>query len=102
MHLSAPILNPLLFTVVLALLFSPLYSWLRRRRLSTPLSLVIMLVFVGAIFACLFFTLRASISRFTERLGFYTSQLNGRLDALDALIERLGISNVPLQDVVKP
>jgi len=102
MRLAAPILNPILFAVVLALLFSPLYSWIRRRGLSTPLALVIMLVFVGAIFAGLFFTLGTSISRFTERLSFYTSQLDVRLDDLDALIERLGISNVDLKEVVKP
>ena len=102
MRLGAPILNPILFAVVLALLFSPIYSWLRHRGLPTPLALLIMLVFVGAIFLGLFFTLGVSISRFTERLGFYTSQLNGRLDDLDALIERLGLSNVDLQDVVKP
>src|SRR5215211_7042771 len=102
MRLAAPILNPILFAVVLALLFGPLYSWLRRRGLSTPLALLIMLVFVGAILAGLFFTLGASIGRFTERLGFYTSQLDGQLDDLDALIERLGLSNVDLKEVVKP
>ena len=102
MRLAAPILNPILFAVVLALLFSPIYAWLRRHGLPTPLALVIMLIFVGAIFAGLFMTLGASISRFTERLGFYTSQLDGRLDDLDALIERLGLSNFDLHDVVKP
>jgi AI-2 transport protein TqsA len=61
-----------------------------------------MLVFVGAIFAGLFFTLGVSIGRFTERLGFYTSQLNGQLNDLDALIERLGLSGVDLNEVVKP
>src|SRR5215208_7464203 len=102
MRLAAPILNPILFAVVVALLFGPLYSWLRRRGLSTPLALVIMLIFVGAIFAGLSFTLGASISRFTERVGFYTTQLNGQVDNLDALIERLGLSNVDVRDVVKP
>jgi AI-2 transport protein TqsA len=102
MRLGAPILNPILFAAVLALLFGPLYSWLGRRGLSTPLALLVMLVFVGAIFAGLFFTLGASIGRFTERLGFYTSQLNGRLDDLDALIGRLGLSGVDLKEVVKP
>jgi len=63
---------------------------------------MILLIIVGAIFAGLFFTLGASIGRFTERVGFYTSQLNGQLDSLDALIERLGLSNVDLRDVVKP
>src|ERR687898_465353 len=102
MRLAAPILNPILFAAVLALLFGPLYSWLGRRGLSTPLALVIMLVFVGAIFLGLFFTLGASIGRFTERLGFYASQLNGRLDDLDALIGRLGLSDLDLKEVVKP
>src|SRR5918994_122190 len=102
MRLAAPILNPILFAAVLALLFGPLYSWLGRRGLPTPLALVIMLVFVGAIFLGLFYTLGASIGRFTERLGFYASQLNGRLDDLDALIGRLGLSDLDLKEVVKP
>jgi AI-2 transport protein TqsA len=102
LHLGAPIVNPILFAVVLALLFNPLYSWLKRRGLPTPLALLFMLVFVGAIFAGLFFTLGASIGRFTERLGFYTSRLDGRLDDLDAIIEQLGLSGFDLREVVKP
>jgi AI-2 transport protein TqsA len=102
LHLGAPIVNPILFAVVLALLFNPVYSWLKRRGLPTPLALLFMLVFVGAIFAGLFFTLGASIGRFTERLGFYTSRLDGRLDDLDAIIEQLGLSGFDLREVVKP
>jgi AI-2 transport protein TqsA len=102
MRLGAPTLTPILFAVVLALLFGPLYSWLKHRGLPTPLALLIMLVFVGAIFLGLFFTLGVSIGRFTERLGFYTSQLDGRLDDLDVLIERLGLSDFDLKEVVKP
>jgi AI-2 transport protein TqsA len=101
-RLGAPTLTPILFAVVLALLFGPLYSWLKHRGLPTPLALLIMLVFVGAIFLGLFFTLGVSIGRFTERLGFYTSQLDGRLDDLDVLIERLGLSDFDLKEVVKP
>ena len=33
MHLAAPILAPILFAVILVLLFSPIYAWLRRRSL---------------------------------------------------------------------
>jgi hypothetical protein len=32
MRLAAPILDPILFAVILALLFSPFYAWPRRRR----------------------------------------------------------------------
>jgi AI-2 transport protein TqsA len=101
-RLGAPILNPIFFAVVLTLLFSPVYSWLKRRGLPAPLALLIMLVLLTVLFVGLFSILGVSISRFSERVGFYTTQLNGQLVDLDALIERLGLSNVDLRDVVKP
>jgi AI-2 transport protein TqsA len=101
-RLGAPILNPIFFALVLTVLFSPVYSWLKRRGLPSPLALLIMLVLLTVLFVGLIFILGASIARFSERVGFYTTQLNGQLDSLDALIERLGLSNVNLQDVVKP
>src|SRR5215211_1681711 len=101
-RLGAPILNPIFFAVVLTLLVSPIYSWLLRRGLPAPLALVAMLVILIILFVGLSFILGASIGKFSERVGFYTTQLNGQLDSLDALLERLGLSNVNLQDVVKP
>ena len=101
-RLGAPILNPIFFALVLSLLFSPIYSWLKHRGLPSPLVLVIMLIVIGALFIGLFFILGVSISRFSERVGFYTSQLNSQVVDLDALLERLGLSNVDLRDVVKP
>ena len=61
-----------------------------------------MLVLLTVLFLGLIFILGGSISRFTERVGFYTTQLNGQVDSLDALIERLGLANVDVRDVVKP
>src|SRR3712207_5008748 len=101
-RLGAPILNPIFFAVVLTLLFSPIYSWLKRRGLPAPLALLIMLVLLTVLFVGLFYILGVSIARFSERVGFYTTQLNGQLVDLDALIERLGLSNVDLREVVKP
>ena len=101
-RLGAPILNPIFFALVLSLLFSLIYSWLKHRGLPSPLVLVIMLIVIGALFMSLFFILGVSISRFSERVGFYTSQLNSQVVSLDALLERLGLSNVDLRDVVKP
>ena len=63
MRLAAPILDPILFAVVLALLFSPIYSWLIRHRIPTPLALVIMLVGLSVLFLGLFLLLGVSIAR---------------------------------------
>ncbi|HEX5914071.1 MAG TPA: AI-2E family transporter, partial [Rubrobacter sp.] len=101
-RLAAPILNPIFFAVVLTLLFSPVYSWLKRRGLPAPLALLIMLVLLTVLFLSLFFILGASITRFSERVGYYTTQLNGQVVDLDALIDRLGLSNVDLREVVNP
>src|SRR5215217_5707690 len=54
-RLSAPILNPILFAVVLSLLFSPVYSWLKNRGLPSPLALVVMLIGLTILFLALFF-----------------------------------------------
>jgi AI-2 transport protein TqsA len=102
LRLAAPILNPILFAVVLTLLFSPVYSWLMRRGLPAPVALVAMLVILTILFVALFFILGVSISRFGERVGFYTTELNGQLDSLDALLERSGLSNIDVRDAVNP
>src|SRR5918995_949974 len=102
LRLGAPILNFVLFAVVLILLFSPVYSWLLQRGLPVSLALLGMLVLLTVLFLGLIFIVGGSISRFTERVGFYMTQLNGQVDSLDALIERVGLSNVDVRDVVKP
>jgi AI-2 transport protein TqsA len=101
-RLGAPILNPIFFAIVLALLVYPVYAWMLRRGLPSSLALVLMLVMLLILFTGLFFILGASIAAFSERVGFYVSQLNAELDNLNALLERLGLSNVNLQEVVRP
>jgi predicted PurR-regulated permease PerM len=50
MRLAAPILNPALFAVVFALLFSPVYAWLGRCGLPGPLIFLVMVVGLSALF----------------------------------------------------
>jgi AI-2 transport protein TqsA len=98
-RLSAPVLNSILFAVVFALLFAPVYGWLLRR---LPAGVALLLTFVGLliIIVGLFVLLSASISRFTGRLTFYTQQLNGQLADLQGLLDRLGLSGVDLSEAV--
>lgn len=102
MRLAAPVLDPILFAVVLALLFSPIYAWLRRHRVPTPLALVIMLVGLTILFLGLFGILGVSIARFSGDIGSYTAKLNDQLGNIQNLVKSLGISKGDLQDAVKP
>ena len=96
MRLGAPILNPILFAVVLSLLFSPIYAWLRRHRIPIPLALVLMLVGLTILFGGIFLLLGVSIARFSGDIASYTGQLNGQLNNLQDLAKSLGLSRTPI------
>jgi AI-2 transport protein TqsA len=102
MRLGAPVVTPTLFALVVSLIFSPIYAWLKRRGLPAPLALLIMLVGLGILFVALFAFLSVSIGKFTGRLAFYTAQLDLRTDELQALLESMGVSNIDLREVVDP
>jgi AI-2 transport protein TqsA len=102
MRLSAPILNPILFAVILALLFSPIYGWLTRHRIPTPLALIIMLVGLTILFLGLFLILGVSIARFSGDIASYAGKLNVQVGNLQELARSLGLSNVDIRDAVKP
>jgi AI-2 transport protein TqsA len=102
MRLGSSILSPILFAVVLSLLFSPIYSWLRRHRVPTPLALVLMLAGLTLLFGGIFLLLGVSITRFSGDIGSYTGQLNGQLANFQQLAKSLGLSNVDIRDAVKP
>jgi predicted PurR-regulated permease PerM len=102
MRLAAPILNPILFAVVLALLFSPIYAWLRRRRVPTPIALVIMLVGLTLLFSAIAGIMGVSIVRFSGDIGSYTSKLNAQLDSIQSLTKSLGISKADLHKALSP
>jgi AI-2 transport protein TqsA len=102
MRLAAPILNPILFALVLSLLFSPIYAWLRRRRIPTPLALVIMLVGLTVLFVGIFLILGVSIARFSGDIASYAGKLNVQVSSLQELVKSLGLSGVDIRDAVKP
>jgi AI-2 transport protein TqsA len=102
MRLSAPILNPILFAVILAFLFSPIYGWLTRHRIPTPLALIIMLVGLTILFLGLFLIMGISIARFSGAIASYTGKLNVQVGNLQELARSLGLSNVDIRDAVKP
>src|SRR5215212_2670469 len=102
MRLAAPILDPILFAVVLALLFSPIYGWLIRHRIPTPLALVIMLVGLTLLFAAIALLLGISIARFSGEIGSYTSKLNDQLGNIQDLTNSLGVTTADLHKALSP
>jgi AI-2 transport protein TqsA len=102
MRLAAPILNPILFALVLSLLFSPIYAWLTRHRIPTPLALVIMLVGLSVLFLGIFLIMGVSITRFSGDIASYAGKLNVQVGNLQDLARSAGLSDVNIRDAVKP
>jgi predicted PurR-regulated permease PerM len=102
MRLAAPVLDPILFAVILSLLFGPIYARLKRRGIPTPLALVIMLVGLPLLFLVSFYVLSVSIARFSGEVGSYATELNEQLASIEVLVDRVGLSNVDVRNVVKP
>src|ERR687889_1161587 len=102
MRLAAPILNPILFALVLSLLFSPIYAWLRRCRIPTPLALLIMLVGLSVLFLGIFLIMSISIARFSGDIASYAGKLNVQVGNVQDLVRSAGLSDVNLRDAIKP
>ncbi len=96
LHFAAPIFNPIFLAVVLALIFWPLYAWLRAHNVTTPLALSVMLI--GMLVACgLLGALMAySVNGLIERLGTYSANWSIEMTQLDALLQTLGFTSADL------
>jgi predicted PurR-regulated permease PerM len=102
MYASAgPILNPIFFALTLALIFSPVYGWLRHR-LPTLLALLIMMIGLVVLTFGLVMLIRTSLSRFTAELSYYAAQWDDQLAQLQAGLDRLGLATVDLSSVFEP
>jgi AI-2 transport protein TqsA len=98
---AGPILNPLFFALTLALIFSPVYGWLRRR-LPSLLALMIMVIGLVALTVGLVMLLSTSLSRFTAELSFYATQWGDQLARLQAWLDEMGLATVDLYAVLDP
>ena len=98
---AGPILNPIFFALTLALIFSPVYGWLRRR-LPTLLALVIMIIGLVALTFGLVILLSTSLTRFTFELSYYAAQWDDQLARLQAGLDELGLTTVDLSSVFDP
>jgi AI-2 transport protein TqsA len=98
---AGPILNPIFFALTVALIFSPVYGWLRRR-LPTLLALLIMTIGLVALTFGLIMLLSTSLSRFTAELSYYAAQWDDQLARLQAGIDELGLATIDLSSVFDP
>jgi predicted PurR-regulated permease PerM len=86
MSAAAPMLNPILLGLFSAIIFSPVYSWLKRRGLATGLAMLVMFVGVGALFVLLGYLMARGVNSLRAGLATYGDQLSMQLAALESQV----------------
>lgn len=87
MSRAASILNPMLFAIVMSLIVSPIYQVLKRRRVPTPLALLMMVILTIGVFGFLVYLTSTAFARFTARTAEYTALLDGRLAEWEGVLD---------------
>jgi len=102
LHIAATIVSPLLLGMVLALIFWPLFVWLRTHGLGIVPALLVLVVGLLVGVGLIALVIGSSISSMASRIGLYTDELSARLQSLDAWFASYGGSDVNLANLLAP
>ena len=104
MHFAASFLVPILLAVFFATLLTPIYSWLKRRRVPGGLALLLTMVFLIVVALFLVLLVGKSYTSLAASLSGYSDQFSQRQAELAAQSESLSPSTdfTPLLSAVDP
>jgi AI-2 transport protein TqsA len=89
MHWAASFLVPILLAVFFATLLTPLYSWLKRKRVPGGLALLISMIFLILVAVFLVLLIGNSMAVMVSELSNYTSQFSHQQAELTSKVNSL-------------
>lgn len=89
--MAAAYIGPVLLALFLAILFTPILQWLRKKGLSTGLSLLVMIIGVIVVSLALLWFLNASFEQLADSLSTYQAQFQARVADAQAALASQGI-----------
>jgi predicted PurR-regulated permease PerM len=102
MHLASAVVSPFLLGLVLALIFWPLYVWLKGHGLGTLPALIVLLAGLVLGSGLLALLIAYSVNEMAARLSMYTNHLSAQLQGLDASAASHGLNGMSLANVLSP
>src|SRR4029453_5623748 len=102
LHLAAEIVSPILLALVLALIFWPVYTWLRGKGLGTLPALIVLLVGLVVGVGLVVVVIVYSINGMANRLVVYADNLSEHVRTLDAVVASLGLTDSNLANLLSP
>ena len=91
MKAAATILVPFLLSAFIAIVVSPLMFWLRRKGASVAVALAMVITALVVVILLLSGLIGSSVTRFTQDLPAYQTQLETTISVLQQWLERIGI-----------
>ena len=92
MKAAAPILVPFLLSVFIAIISAPSLFFLQRKGLPTPVALIVVISLVILVLFMVAVLIGNSVEDFRQSLPLYQERLQAQLQAVIALLARLGLN----------
>jgi len=91
MREASTIITPIIIAFIVAILFSPLHSWLIDRRVPSWLALIVVMLIILLVISAMVSITVVSITQFINRIPDYSDSLQGMEDSVVAFIETLPV-----------
>jgi predicted PurR-regulated permease PerM len=102
LHFASSIVTPVLLSMVLALIFWPVYLWLRGRGLGTLPALIVLLLLLIVGVVALGLIVAYSVSGLVNRMALYSDHFAAELQSLDASLASVGLGGADLTSTLSP
>jgi predicted PurR-regulated permease PerM len=96
MREAAAIITPIIIAFIVAILFTPLQSWLIEKRVPHWLSMILVMLIILLVVSAMVSITVVSITQFINRIPEYSDSLEGLLDNGLVLLEMLPIDTTSL------
>jgi len=100
--IAVAIVVPFLLAIFIAVIISPLYSWLIKKKMPAFLALIAVIAALVITFSFLGLMVGSSVQSFSENLPQYESRLNEQMAGLIPKLEKYGINLSELTKMLDP
>ncbi|HET8705720.1 MAG TPA: AI-2E family transporter, partial [Pseudomonadales bacterium] len=91
LKMAEPIVNPFLLAIFFATLFAPPFMWLQRKKIPTPVALLIIIAGIFLVQTLVVAFVGSQLTAFRENLPVYQDHLNALFSGFPAYLKKFGI-----------
>ena len=102
LKMAAVIVVPVLLAAFIAIIISPIYAWLIKRKVPSAFALLAVILGLMVIFSLVGILIGSSLQSFSSNLPLYEAQMQIQLDIVTAKLNSLGVIDGELGSLFNP